>query len=186
MTKKILLAGLLGGLAMFVWSSIAHMALPLGEAGISQMEDEKPVLDALKAGVKDTPGLYIFPAMPKGMSETQYTEKLAAMPSGILLYSRAGAQALTPRQLVVEFLVECLEALLLAFLLTRTNLTGFGPQFGFVLAASLMATIWTNTSYLNWYNFPATYTMAYWFTEFAGLLLAGLVVMKIVGRKGHA
>jgi hypothetical protein len=33
MTKNILLAGLLGGLALFAWESVAHMALPLGEAG---------------------------------------------------------------------------------------------------------------------------------------------------------
>jgi hypothetical protein len=34
MTKRILLAGLLGGLAMFIWQSVAHVVLPLGEAGI--------------------------------------------------------------------------------------------------------------------------------------------------------
>ena len=31
---RIFLAALLGGIAMFIWTSIAHMALPLGEAGI--------------------------------------------------------------------------------------------------------------------------------------------------------
>ena len=30
---KILLTGVLGGIVMFVWTSIAHTALPLGEAG---------------------------------------------------------------------------------------------------------------------------------------------------------
>ena len=33
MTKRIFLAGLLGGIAMYVWTAIAHMVLPLGEAG---------------------------------------------------------------------------------------------------------------------------------------------------------
>src|SRR5438128_10291577 len=33
---KILLAGILGGIVMFIWTSIAHMALPLGEAGIRE------------------------------------------------------------------------------------------------------------------------------------------------------
>jgi hypothetical protein len=34
MAKKILLAGILGGLALFAWESLAHMVLPLGDAGI--------------------------------------------------------------------------------------------------------------------------------------------------------
>ena len=37
MSKKILLAGILGGLALFAWESVAHMALPLGEAGITDL-----------------------------------------------------------------------------------------------------------------------------------------------------
>jgi hypothetical protein len=36
MTKRALLAGLLGGIAMFIWSSLAHMVLPL-EAGIKEI-----------------------------------------------------------------------------------------------------------------------------------------------------
>ena len=41
---KILLAGVLGGIVMFVWTSIAHMALPLGEAGINEIPNESAVL----------------------------------------------------------------------------------------------------------------------------------------------
>ena len=33
-TTRIILAGVLGGIAMFIWTSIAHMATPLGHAGI--------------------------------------------------------------------------------------------------------------------------------------------------------
>jgi hypothetical protein len=34
---KILLAGILGAIAMFFWTAIAHMALPLGEAGVTEI-----------------------------------------------------------------------------------------------------------------------------------------------------
>ena len=37
MTKRILLAGVLGGIAMFVWASLAHMVLPLGQTGIKEI-----------------------------------------------------------------------------------------------------------------------------------------------------
>ena len=62
MFKKLLLAGVLGGLALFAWESIAHMALPLGEAGIRGFADhEAPMLAAMKEHIKE-PGFYYFPA----------------------------------------------------------------------------------------------------------------------------
>jgi len=44
---RILVAGVLGGIAMFVWTSIAHMALPLGEAGIGEIPNESAMLSAM-------------------------------------------------------------------------------------------------------------------------------------------
>jgi hypothetical protein len=35
--KKVILGGLLGGLVLFVWGAISHMALPFGEAGVRSM-----------------------------------------------------------------------------------------------------------------------------------------------------
>ena len=34
---RVLVAGILGGIAMFVWTSIAHMVRSLGEAGIAEI-----------------------------------------------------------------------------------------------------------------------------------------------------
>jgi hypothetical protein len=48
---KILLAGIIGGIVMFVWTSIAHMALPLGEAGINEIPNESAVLNAMQSSM---------------------------------------------------------------------------------------------------------------------------------------
>ena len=58
---RILIAGLLGAIAMFVWTSFAHMATPLDSAGFSQMKNESVVLSAMKSGVGEKRGLYFFP-----------------------------------------------------------------------------------------------------------------------------
>jgi hypothetical protein len=63
---RILLAGILGGIVMFVWTSIAHMALPLGEAGITEIPNESAVLSAMQSSIGDNPGLYIFPGLGAG------------------------------------------------------------------------------------------------------------------------
>ena len=61
MTKRIILAGVLGGIAMFIWTSIAHMALPLGEAGVSEIPNEATVLAAMQTSIGQQSGLTSFP-----------------------------------------------------------------------------------------------------------------------------
>ena len=63
MSKRIWLAGLLGAIGMFVWASMAHIVLPLGTAGISEVPNEASVLAAMQASIGTTSGLYFFPGM---------------------------------------------------------------------------------------------------------------------------
>jgi hypothetical protein len=60
---RVLFAGVLGGIAMFVWTSIAHMALLLGEAGLNEIPNESAVLAAMQSNLGDIAGLYIFPGL---------------------------------------------------------------------------------------------------------------------------
>jgi len=62
--KKAILGGLLGGLTLFVWGSISHMALPLGEAGVRAIPPaaEGAVLAALKGALSER-ALYVFPGL---------------------------------------------------------------------------------------------------------------------------
>jgi hypothetical protein len=57
---RILLAGVLGGIAMFVWTSIAHMALPLGEAGINEIPNRSVVLSAMQSSIGEKTALHVF------------------------------------------------------------------------------------------------------------------------------
>ncbi|MGO9650062.1 MAG: hypothetical protein ACLPOO_18665 [Terriglobales bacterium] len=189
MMKRVLLAGVLGGIAMFVWASIAHLALPLGRTGIKEIPNEQAVLSGMQAQLGGNSGLYAFPGMGLGPNPTreeenaamqQYEQKLAANPSGILIYHPPGAKALTPGQLVTEFLTEVAEALLLAWLLAQTSLATFASRMGFVTIAALMAAITTNIPYWNWYGFPSSYTIAYMSTQLIGYLLAGMVAAAIL------
>ena len=139
MAKRILLAGILGGIAMFVWASLAHMVLPLGQTGVKEIPNEPSVLSAMRSSLGETAGLYIFPGMELGANASReqqhaamehYGEKLASNPSGLLVYHPPGAKALTPGQLVTEFLTEVVEALIVVFLLAQTRLTSLGSRVG--------------------------------------------------------
>jgi len=184
MNRK-LLAALLGGIAMFIWTSIAHMALPLGEAGLREIPNEAAVLSAMQGNIAENEGLYIFPGFglgPNPSREAQHEamkhmdEKLAKHPSGILMYHPAGSRPLVMvRYLSIEFATELLEAFLAVFLLSLTNLTSFGARFGFVVVVGVLVAIATNISYWNWYGFPTTYTAAYMFIQVVGFICVGLV-----------
>jgi hypothetical protein len=192
MTKRVLLAGLLGGIAMFAWTSLAHMVLPLGDAGVKEIPNEQGVLSAMQASLGETPGFYFFPGAGLGPDATmqqkraamdQYGQKLAVNPSGILIYHPAGAQPLTAGQFATEFLTELIEALLAVILLSQTRLTSFASRLGFVIVAGMLATIATNVSYWNWYGFPATYTAAYMLTGVVGFICVGLVAAGVMKER---
>ena len=134
-------------------------------------------------------GMYMFPGMELGASPTReqqhtamehYGEKLAGNPSGLLTYHPPGAKALTPGQLITEFLTEVIEALIAVFLLAQTRLTSFGSRVGFVTLAGVLAAITTNISYWNWYGFPGSYTAAYMSIEIVGYVLIGIVAALIM------
>lgn len=187
---RIFLAALFGAVAMFIWTSLAHMALPLGEAGIKEIPNETAVLDAMQSNIGEKSSLYIFPGFGLGPNPTREEqteamkhmgENLARHPSGILMYHPAGSRPLMMvRWLSVEFATEFLEALLVVFLLTLTRLVSFGSRVGFVTVAGILAAIATNVSYWNWYGFPSVYTAAYIFTQVVGFICIGVVATLVL------
>jgi hypothetical protein len=190
-TTRILLAGGLGAIAMFIWSAIAHMALPLGHAGIHNgLPNEEKVLAALQSELGDKAGLYLFPGSGVGDNPTheqekeafaRYPEKLAANPSGLLMYHPAGSRPMAIGQLLtVEFLKQLLVSILAVFLLAQTRIASFGGRVGFVLVVGIVAAITTNISYWNWYGFPSAYTAPYMTIEIVGFLCAGLAVALVL------
>jgi hypothetical protein len=187
---KIVFAGVLGGIAMFIWTSIAHMFLPLGEAGISEIPNESAVLAAMQSNIAEKSGLYFFPGLGVGKNATreekneamkQEAAKMASGPSGLLIYNYARPFAFG-KALTIEFVTELVEAILVVFLLSQTTITSFFGRVGFVLVAGILAAIATNVSYANWYGFPCLYTASYMFTKIIGFLFVGLVA-ALVFRK---
>lgn len=190
MMMRILLAGLVGAVAMFAWSFVAHMVLPLGYVGISGMPNESPVLSAMQSSIGDRPGVYIFPSGGAGPDATK-EEREEAMkrepaefetkPTGLLVYRPPGDRAFAfPKWLMREFVFEFVEALLATWLLAQANLASFAKRVLFVTIIGIVAAITTNMSYWNWYGFTKVYTMGYMTTQVIGFICAGIVVACIL------
>lgn len=190
--NRIFLAGLLGGIAMYIWTYLAYAVLPLGNTGLRRLPNETAVLEVLQNNLAENSGLYIFPGRwlgpnppdKKTEAMNDLAKTVARYPSGMLIYNAAGSRPIElSRWLSVDFLMELTEAVLTVFLLGQTRLTTFGARVRFVLLIGLLAAIATNVSNLIWYGFPWSYTLAYIFIQVVGFLCIGLVAAFVLKKQ---
>jgi hypothetical protein len=181
--KRILLGAVVGGLIVFAWSAVIHIATPLGMAGISALPGEEAVLAALRANVRED-GFYFFPAagMSPDMTEAEHeawVERMRRGPTGMMVVHPQGAEPMMARQLVLELLSDVLAALLVAFGLAHV-LAPYGRRVVLVALAGVFAWLAVSVSYWIWYGFPDVYLCAELVDQVGGWLLAGLAMAKIV------
>jgi hypothetical protein len=189
MTTKILLAGLLGGIAMFMWEGLAHEALPLGEAGLSGLPNEAAIVATVKDNVKQS-GFYIFPGgemLQPGLSgaqreeaEKKGAELWRAGPSGIIVVHPEGMETGSTAMLVRQCLFDIGVTLLAAILLSAAPLAGFGARLAFVTAIGLVPTLNAELPYWNFYGFPTVFVMAQALVHLIGFAVAGVVLGLMV------
>jgi hypothetical protein len=190
MAKRVLLAGILDGIAMFLWNFVAHDLLPLGEIGLREIPNEAAVMATMRANMPE-PGLYIYPGfgLPPDASRAQKEAAMAEVqrkassgPQGVIVYHPIGNNQFA-RQLLTEGGTNILQALIAAFLLAQVRLRRFSSRLGFVTLIGIGAAITTNISYWNWYGFPTNYTVGYIFTLIVGYIVVGVIAAAIVKSK---
>lgn len=189
MAKRVIIGGLLGGIALFIWGSLAHMVLGLGSVGFKEIPNESAVLTALTSSINE-PGLYYFPGLglPANATMAQQNAAMKASdakaqtgPSGLLVIHPHGGGGFTAARLINEFVLNIVQGLLLAVLLAwALPIVGYVPRVAFVTVAGFFGALATNIQYWNWYGFPANYTMAYITNETVGFLVVGFVVAAMV------
>jgi hypothetical protein len=190
MSTRILFAGILGGVVLFIWNFIAHDFLPLGQIGIRFMTNEDAVTSALQTNLADNSGVYFFPTggLTPGATRQQQQdamkkaeEQMASGASGFLIY-RPKRVFNMPKRLIIQFGTDVACAFLAVFLLAQTRITGFGGKVGFVFTAGILAAITTNIPYANWYGFPKDFTFAQITIQALGFLLVGIVAAMMMKR----
>jgi hypothetical protein len=179
---RILLAGLAGAIAMFAWTTVAHVLTPLGSTGLSRIPNEPSVIATMHQSIGDKSGLFFFPWVdpndPNAM--TKEAQLMKTGPSGLLLYHPAIASMMTWQQPAMEFAKQLVTSLIIAFLVSMTALGTYVGRAGFVALLGLAAGSTTNISYWIWYGFPTAYSLAYTFIDVVAYIAAGLAIAAIV------
>lgn len=182
--KRILLAGLLGGLVAFIWSAVVHMNPLTAALGLSMFNEKEDAVLAELRGHDLSPGLYFFPGMDmsKSMSKEQeaaWTAKFKAGPSGLLLLQPKGGEPMEPRQLLMEFLSTALCAIIAATILA-TTIGSVTVRAIMVAMMGLFGWLALSVSQWTWYHYPFSFIALDLIDQTVGWLLAGFVIAKLV------
>ncbi|WP_158752883.1 hypothetical protein [Dyella sp. S184] len=184
---RVLVAGLIGGILMFLWGVVAHMALGLGNVGLKQPASESVVLSTLHEGLGDKAGVYILPSLdPKKMGDAAeviaYQQQAIRSPYAWVVYMPQGDDMtrMGP-QIGRQWASDTLSALALAFVM---GLAGLGFRRRLALAAVAVAFAWLSSMvpYWNWYRFPLDFTWAALIEQLIGWLIAGAAMAWWLGR----
>ncbi|MDR7133321.1 putative oligopeptide transporter (OPT) family protein [Lysobacter niastensis] len=188
---RLIVAGIIGGIVMFMWGAVWHMALPFSEAGMKVPPQQQVVLDAI-APTTSGEGIYMYPSIsPEKMSDKAamqaFAEETRGKPYALVVYQPGGNpinQSMVPN--LVKQLVTCiLAALVLAWVLSLTA-WGFGRRVMVAGAMAVFAWIAISLPHWNWYMFPMSFTASALGEQLVGWLLAGAAIAWWLGRGERA
>src|SRR5688500_12493122 len=160
---RIVIAGIVAGLLVFVWGALAHSVL-LSNAGMQEpTESAQNVALAALQGSLDQEGVYLLPMMPEAAWEddaamARFGADAAQRPYAVVVFQHqgtnidAGFPGLLARQAGLDLLAGLLAAFVAASIagsLTRRALS--------VAAMGVFAWLVVAAPYWNWYRFPAEF-----------------------------
>lgn len=181
MNGRIVMAGVLAGITVFVWGMAAHMALTIGEIGVKPIPAAESVLPVLKNNVTER-GLYIFPWEE---DEAKWEESYRSNPRGILVVTPAAQPFSFGKLLATEAATNIAGGIFAAFLFVAAGLgaAGIGRKLAFGATLGAFASLAIDFSYWNWYGFPTDYLAAQLFDSVVAWSLAAVTIGLVLRNR---
>lgn len=188
MLKRVIVGGLLGGLAMFIWGSISHMVLSLEESAVKDLPNEGPITAAMQVGIKE-PGFYFFPAMDlagkttkeeKATAQKKWNEKYAAGPRGIVVFHPTGQEFNFGKRLALQLADQLAVGIILAIVLAYSAARSYAGRLLLVILIGLIPFLMVSFPYWNWYAFPRNFTVVEFIDRILTIFCGGLVLAAMV------
>jgi hypothetical protein len=184
---RILVAGLIGGLVMFVWGAVSHMLLPIGEMGMKVPTAQASTLAALLPGTQGA-GVYMYPSPPKEDWQDEakmaaFAESTKGQPFAFVVFQPGGNPVNTSMtgNLVKQWGSDTLAAMVASWILALCAF-GFGRRVMIAGALGLFAWLAISVPYWNWYMFPSDFTVGNLAEQVLGWLISGSAIAWWLGR----
>jgi len=191
MTKKIVIAAVVGGIVYTIWGGLAWMVLGIHDWSTGRLVDENAVVAVLNENV-NREGVYVFPAMPEetgSMSESEMTaqaeqwmEKYRKGPIGMIAYRPQGSDPMMTPMYISGLIISILAAFIVAWLLSRSTAVSqsFFARVSFCGMIGIFASVVTHVAFWNWMLMPFDYTVAMVLDLVLGWTLTGAVIAAFV------
>ena len=183
--KKNLIAGVVGGVILFVWSFLAWVVLPLHESTIKAIPNEDAVMGMLQQSMTEK-SVYIFPRNP-GIKADQaamdaWGQKMKRGPVGMLIYDPVGMEPMMPSQMVVGFILDILSALIAAWFLARSTAmaSSYVARVAYCGMLGIFVSVFSHLMNWNWMGFPTDFTTGLVVDSIISWILAGLAIAAFV------
>jgi hypothetical protein len=152
MVKKVITAGLAGGLTLMLWSILINGILGFRyRMDMKQVPGEREVYEVLKQHIVE-PGRYL--CNPAVTESHTYPEN---EPVFSILYGGMGHEAAGPLSLILDFLYALITATLCAWLLSMTSdkiITSYPRKVLFVFILALLFAAFSDTNNYGIGNYP--------------------------------
>jgi hypothetical protein len=179
--KRVILATVLGGFALFIWSAVSHSVLLIG-TGFSPLPDEGKIIGALNNSIKEK-GLYFFPGKDFHHStpeqEAAWLEKLRTGPAGMIIYRPVGGDPFSPNKLLIQLLASFVTAGIISFVVSLMAASYLERVAATALLGLLVCSA-VSIIYWNWYEYPTSFFVAQIVDQVVGFFLAGLLIAIVV------
>ena len=167
-------AGIVAGIALFIWSFLSHMVLGLGEAGMSGLATDSPVLMQLQQGLAQ-PGFYVFPFE---RDQLKMEHAYATRPHGVLIYTPSNGRPFQfAVHLIIQFVVSLVCGWIAAWIIFAAGPMSFSQRLCIVTAMGLFTGVIVFMPFWNWYGMPLGYTLA----QLVEHLIDGAVLGGVIG-----
>lgn len=185
--KKIIIAGIIGGIVITIWGFVAWMGLNFHKDTMKGCPEDEIFSHIFVNSMKDE-GVYVIPAMPDSHTEaTQkaYQEKIKSGPIATIFFRPSGGDPTMTKDIIVGTIFNIIAAMLAAWILSRSTASkqSYFARVSFVGVLAIFATITIHISNWNWMYFPLKYTTAMAADLIIGWVLAGLIIAAFIKER---
>jgi hypothetical protein len=179
MTLRVLLAGALGGLVMFVWGFVFWAVSPLPSKYLPEVPQDAALRRALDDALP-TSGTYVFPS--RSESRETMKERHAQGPVGVVAFHKGGVDMEDPSIFLKGYLHFAACAVIAAGIMSTVvgSLRAYGSRALFVFRLGLFAGVAIELGKTIWWNAPMDFLLLNCAFHFVGWGLVGLAVAGIV------
>ena len=162
--KKIIIAGLIGGIANFMAGFALHQS-GLHDLKISRFKDENAVKTTLAANAPD-PGFYFLPWPDTSELSAEDAKKaretaMENIPKGMFVTGAVRASGGKPmtESIILQLITCCLCSIALAALLCALGKKSFGRRLGISLVLALFGFTAFMVPFWTWYGYPGIFIL---------------------------